>query len=405
MKIFKNKDFILLWLAQSISKLGTRFYDIALMWYLYKKTGSSIALGLSVLCFTLPSIVIAPLAGVLADKLDKKKIIISTDAINGIIMLVFSYFIFSDRYPIYILYIFMILSTIVTDIFNPAISSTTPIIVQENDLKDANTLNQITSQIINILGPALAGILIALMDMWILFLVNGLSFLICAVIESFAIIPKIVTEENNNNFLLQFKEGLLYVLKEKSLLSLVLAGGVIINFFLAPLSIYETILSNKILKVGSTGYGIMNSTLSVGALAGGLLIFSNIFKDKYKIAVTGLCIEGAAVALFAVPNYHVVLCAEAILGLGVSMASVGISTLYQTLIPKDKMGRVMALVSTLCDVTIPLGTLLGSTTAAFMPLNIILIISGIFVLGTGTALIPLLGVKVSSGELSPVLKQ
>lgn len=404
MKIIKNKDFMLLWFAQSISKLGTRLYDIALMWYMYKKTGSSLALGLSVLCFTVPSVLISPLAGVLADRLSKKKIIISTDFLNGLIMLIFSYFIFTDKFPIYTLYIFMILSTMVTSLFNPAISSAIPVIVVEKDLKDANTLNQITSQIINILGPALAGILIAFMNIWLLFFVNGLSFLICSLLESFIVIPKIYSKRSEKGGIAsQFKEGLLYVTKDKPLLYLVLAGGVIINFFLAPLSIYETMLASKILNVGSTGYGMMNSILSVGALVGALLILINIFKDKYKMTVIGLSLEGIAVLLLGlIANYYTVLLAEAILGLGVTLASVGISTLYQVLIPKDKMGRVMALVSTLCDVSVPLGTLVGSTIVIYSPLSYILMVSGIFILITGILLIPLLNLKNKNSALKPI---
>lgn len=394
MRIFKNKNYILLWLGQSISKLGTSVYDIALMWYIYKKTGSSIALGLSVLCFTVPTVLIAPLAGVFADRLNKKKIIINTDILNGIIMLIFSWFIFTDTYPIYILYIFMILSSVVTEIFNPAISSAIPIIVEEEDLKDANTLNQITSQIINILGPALSGILISFINMAMLFSLNGLSFLICAVIESFIKIPKISIAKIEKGIGLQFKEGLIFVLGDKLLLYLVIAGGVIINFFLAPLTIYETVLSTKILNVGSTGFGMMNSAISIGALIGALLIMFNIFRDKYKMAIIGLCLEGVAVTLSGiVSNYYVVLAALAILGLGLSMTGIGISTLYQTLIPKDKMGRVMALASTLCGVTVPLGTLFGSTIIAYIPLNIVLIVSGIFISITGALLVPIVGTK------------
>lgn len=404
MKVIKNKDFMLLWLGQNISKLGTSLYDIALMWYMYKKTGSSIALGLSVLCFTVPSVLIAPLAGVFADRLDKKKIIINTDILNGIIMLIFSYFIFKDSYPIYILYIFMIISSMVTAVFSPAMSSAIPVIVEEKDLKDANTLNQMTSQLINILGPVLAGVLIAFIKIGLLFFINGLSFLICAIIESFIVIPKIIIEKSTQGIGSQFKEGLIYVAEDKPLLYLVMAGGVIINFFLAPLSIYETILSTKILNVGSTGFGMMNSAISVGALIGAILIMANVFNDKYKMTVIGLSIEGAAVAIFGlVPNYYVVLSSEAVLGLGVAMASVGIGTLYQTLIPKDKMGRVMALVSTLCNITIPLGTLLGSTIIAYMPLNIVLIISGIFILVTGISLVPLLKDKTKSRILDSAL--
>lgn len=395
MRIFKNRDFILLWLGQSISKLGTSLYDIALMWYIYKKTGSSIALGLSVLCFTVPRVLIAPLSGIFADRLNKKKIIINMDILNGIIMLIFCWFIFADTYPIYIYYIFMIFSSIITEIFNPAISSAIPIIVEEKDLNDANTLNQMTSQIINIFGPALSGILIAFINMSMLFFLNGLSFLICAVFEGFIKIPKIDTEKIGNGIVLQFKEGLIFILGDKLLLYIVIAGGVIINFFLAPLTIYETVLSTKILNVGSSGFGMMNSAISIGALIGALLIMSNIFINKYKMVIIGLCLEGVAVMLSGiVPNFYIVLAAMSILGLGLSMAGIGINTLYQTLIPKEKMGRVMALASTLCGVTVPLGTLFGSTIITYIPLNIVLIVSGVFILITGVLLMPIIGTKV-----------
>lgn len=399
MKILKNKDFLFLWLGQSISKIGTSLYDIALMWYIYQKTGSSFALGLSVLCFTVPTVLITPLAGVFADRLNKKKIIITTDILNGIIMLIFSWFIFVDHYPIYVLYIFMIFSSIVSEVFNPAISSAVPIIVEEKDLKDANTLSQVTSQAINVLGPALAGILIAFMNISLLFFLNGLSFLICAAIESFITIPKINDENTKEGIGIQFKEGLVYVLENKLLLYLVIAGGVIINFFLAPLSIYETVLSTKILNVGSTGYGMMNSAISVGALIGALLIMTNIFKDKYKMVIIGLSLEGIAVAFLGlIPHYLVALTALSALGIGLAMASIGISTLYQTLIPKEKMGRVMALASTLCAVTVPLGTLFGSTIIAYVQLKIVLILSGIFILITGILLLPITSVKKDNIE-------
>lgn len=399
MKVIKNRDFMILWSAQTVSKLGTTLYDLALMWYMYKKTGSSIALGLSVLCFTVPSVLIAPMAGVFADRLNKKKIIINTDILSGIIMMVFSYFIFADMYPIYFLYILLVLSSMVSAVFSPAMSAAIPIIVEEKDLKDANTLSQMSSQIINVFGPVLAGVLIAFMNMWMLFFLNGISFLICAFVESFVTIPKLSSEENNQGIHEQFKEGLKYVAGDKSLFYIVIAGGVIINFFLAPLSIYATVLATKVLKVGSTGYGMMNSAISIGAIIGALLMMANLLKDKYKMSVIGLSIEGIALALFGlIPNFYVALLAAGILGIGVTMASVGIGTLYQTLIPKDKMGRVMALVGTLCNITIPLGTIFGSAIIIYISIKIVLIISGIIVLITGVSLVPLLGIKIKTED-------
>jgi len=143
--------------------------------------------------------------------------------------------------------------------------------------------------------------------------------------------------------------------------------------------------------VGSTGFGMVNSVISVGALIGVMLIMANIFKDKYKLTVLGLTLEGISLMMFGgFLNYYVILVAAALLGLGLSMASVGISTLYQTLIPKDKMGRVLGIVSTICTVTVPIGTLFGSFIIEYADLTLVLILSGVIVFATGLGLVPLL---------------
>jgi MFS family permease len=76
--LFKNFNFMLLWAGQSVSYIGTSLYNLAITWYILKRTGSAMAMGISVLCFTLPTIIIGPIAGVIADKYDKKKIIVLT---------------------------------------------------------------------------------------------------------------------------------------------------------------------------------------------------------------------------------------------------------------------------------------------------------------------------------------
>jgi len=91
-------------------------------------------MGISVLCFTLPTVIFGPIGGVLADRYDKKKIIVITDAINGLIMLILSYFIAKSSISIYALYGIMSLSASVSAFFNPAISSSISLIVEENHL-------------------------------------------------------------------------------------------------------------------------------------------------------------------------------------------------------------------------------------------------------------------------------
>ncbi|MFB7303052.1 MULTISPECIES: MFS transporter [Heyndrickxia] len=389
MNLLKNKSFVLLWIGNAVSLLGNRFYNIAIMWYIIEKTGSSIALGLSVLCFTVPSVLIMPFVGVLADRNIKKQLLVGSDLLNGCIMIVIAALMFFDGFPLALLYVLMIISSVVSAFFSPTIGATIPLIVGKPHLTKANSFMQVTNQLSNILGPALAGILLALTNMWLLFLINGISYIISAISELFIHVPKIDIGHVKKHFFLQFKEGLSYVIRYKNLLHLIIVGGVIINFFLAPLNVFITILCNQVLKVGSSGMGIVDAAISVGALIGSILILLNVMKDKIKMVIIGLSIEGLALLIAGIftNSYLAMLFFAAILGLGISFASVGIGTLYQTLVPENKIGRVSSLLSTLSTIIVPIGTMVGSSIINHLSISLVLNISGILVTLSGLSLI------------------
>ncbi|SCY82230.1 MFS transporter [Alkaliphilus peptidifermentans] len=378
--VFKNYNFMLLWIGQSVSKLGDRFYAIAMMWYIYQLTGSPLALGISVLCNTLPTIIFSPIAGVLSDRIDKKKIIVLSDLLNGLSMVFLAYLLLSGNQSLNIIYLFIVIVASITAFFSPAITASIPLIVDDRDLPKANSLSQLSSQITNIIGPALAGVMIAFADMWLLVLINGISYLLSAFSECFIKVPKIVSKTNNEGFMANFKEGLQCTLSNKGLLLLVFAG-IFINFFLAPLNVYITIITSEILTVGSTGLGIIFSLVSIGALIGTFAVLANIFKDIFKMTIFGISVQGLtliALGLFT-NNYFALLIVAAVMGFGVSIATIGIGTLYQKMIPKEKLGRVISLIGMLLSITVPLGTMFGTFILTLLPIPTTLLFSGLLV--------------------------
>ncbi|GAA0372334.1 MFS transporter [Bacillus horti] len=384
--LFKDKNYLWLWLGQTLSVVAHRFCNIAFMWYVIETTGSSIALGLSVICFSLPAIFCLPFSGVLADKNHKKQILLVSNIINGVLILLIAYSVFID-YSMILLYALVIASSIASAFFSPALSASIPLLVDKSLLPNANSLSQMTQQLANILGPALAGILIAVTDIWVTFAISGVAFLLAVLFHSRITIRSVESTDVEGHFFQQFKDGLVHVLSSRKLIFLIIAGGVIINFFLAPITVYITFIANQILEIGSQGLGILQSSISVGALVGGLLIFTNVLKDKIKMAIFGLTIEGVALLLAGLfPGYLTMMTFFLILGLGVSLASVGITTLFQTIVPENKMGRVMSLLSTMSFVTVPLGTMLGSVLIDQISVYTVLLVSGICVALTGIAL-------------------
>ncbi|MGE6257293.1 MFS transporter [Heyndrickxia sporothermodurans] len=389
MQLLANKNFLLLWMGNAVSILGNRFYNIAIMWYIIKKTGSSLALGLSVLCFTIPSVLIMPFVGVLADRNMKKQLLVISDLINGCIMVSIAALMYFEDFPIYLLYFLMVMSSIVSAFFSPTIGATIPLIVGKDNLTKANSFMQITNQLSNIIGPALAGMLIAIASMWILIFINGITFIISAISELFLKIPKVNMEHTRKHFFSQFKEGMVYVLQYRSLLHLIIVGGIVINFFLAPLNVFITVLCNQILKVGASGMGIVDAVISAGALLGSLFILLNMIKNKVKMVIFGLFIEGISLLIAGIFNesYLALVLFASVLGLGVSLASVGIGTLYQSMVPENKIGRVGSLLSTLSTFIVPIGTMFGAYIINHVPISTVLNLSGILVSLSGLSLI------------------
>lgn len=385
--IFRNKNFLLLWAGQGVSTVGNRFYSLAIMWYLLEETGSSLALGTSVLCITLPTIFVMPFSGVLADKNFKKQILVGTDLVNGLLMLFTAYMVMTGQFPLWSIYLIMVLSSMVTALFTPAVSASIPLLVGREELARANSMSQMTTQTSNILGPALAGILIAMTDIWLLFLINGISYLISSFSELFIKIPPVKSGEKKMGFFEQFREGLTTVLDSKKLLLLLISGGVIINFFLAPVSVYLTFISNEIESIGSEGLGFINSSISLGALVVSVLVITKLIKNKIKMAVFGLAIEGVSLVLGGMfLNLFGLMISMFILGLGVSLASIGISTLYQSMVPDHLMGRVGSVLSTMSTFIVPMGAMVGSLAINYYSLTVILVCSGVIVFLNGILL-------------------
>ncbi|MFC4619735.1 MFS transporter [Camelliibacillus cellulosilyticus] len=383
--LYQNRTVLLLIGGQGISVLGNGLYSIALMWYVMERTGSSLNLGISVICMTLPAVIFMAPAGVWADKNIKKPLLFLTDIIRGLIMVVLVIATSQDA-PLIVIYIGLAVASTATAFFSPAFSAAIPLVVPEEQLPKANAAFQFINRFSSIIGPAIGGMLIALTSEPFLFAINALTFFVSAIFTLFVTIPD-VPKTVGQKFFRSFAEGLRFTIQMRRLLFLILVGGVIINFFLAPLDVYLTIICNERLKVGSTGLGWVDASVSIGALAGSLVIMGGFFKNQIKLAIYGLCLEGIALIIAGLfMSYGALIVYAGLLGIGVSVASVGIGTTYQKIIDKDKMGRVMSLSSMLSSSTVPLGTLVGSLAVIHWSMTTVFIVSGVMVGLSGLSL-------------------
>lgn len=395
--LFANRNYMLLWAGLSVSRFGYRFFNLAVLWFVMQGTGSALSLGMTVLCFTVPTIIIEPLAGVAADRFDRKKIMVFSDIFTGSTMLVIAVLMINGSLSLPLLYVLLVCSAASMALFNPSANSSIPLLVEEEHLTKANSLNQLSTQGSNILGPALSGILIGFVgNIGFLLIISGAAFVISAITESWIKVPRMNNhkKDGKQSFVYEMLDGFQYVKKDRALLFLVIVGGIIINFFLAPLTIFFTYMSDYIFDVGASGLGFINSVLATGAMFGSLMIMFNVFKNKYRMAVAGLLLEGIALLIMGIAlSYYATVAAAGLLGLGVCFASVGLNTMYQTMIPKEMMGRVLSLVSMMLGASVPLGQLFGSLIIEHYSMTAILMIFGAIVSLSSLSLIRIVRVE------------
>lgn len=380
--VFRNRDFVLLWLGQLVSLLGNRFHEMASMWYIYQATGSPLKMGITLVFSTLPSVLLGPFAGAVADRYDRKKIIVLSDIANGGIVGIITVLLYTGNLEIWMLYLLAGLRSVASTFFGPAVMAITPAIVQKEQLLKANSMNQLSRDFTGILGYAVGGTLIAVLGIPGLFLLDSISFTLSAISEMFINVPKALNcIDKKPNMKNEIMESMSFVMKKKELLHFIIVGGVIINFFLAPLEIYITIFARQRLNLGSGGYGMLLSAITAGSLI--TTIFVSVIGKRfsfYTLTFLGLTLEGAFMMLLGLSySFYSSFAILALMGASICVCNVSLQTVFQNLIPNEMMGRIGGILNTICQATIPMGYFAGGLAAERYDLTAIIIISGLIV--------------------------
>lgn len=239
LKLLKQKDFLLLMLGKLVSLVGSEMQGFALSLYVLKITGSATIFA-SVLSITIiPKLILGPIAGVLVDWLDRKKIIVYLDMLSGVIIGIHAIlFMINGNLSLSSIYTLSILLSLISLIFQPAIRTTIPSLVKKEELIDANGINSIIMNIGSLIAPALAGILFGLYGLGAILIINSISFILSSISEMFINVPKINKKPekiNMNSFISDFSQGIKFIKSKKTIVSII-SLSCIVNFVFAPIS-------------------------------------------------------------------------------------------------------------------------------------------------------------------------
>ena len=328
--------------GQAVSLIGTWMQMTAQSWLVLSLTHSSAMLGLIVALQTLPVLLLAPYGGVIADRIDKRRLMIVLQSAMGLQALALGILTVTGEVTVWQIGVLAALLGLNNAFENPARQSFMLEMVGGDYLRNAVTLNSVLVNVARVIGPAVAGILIATLGEGICFLVNAGSF--AAVVFSLITLNRAALAPTTPapRAPAQLREGLRYVRGTRGL-AIPLLMMAVVGCLTYEFQVSLPVMASRGLHAGATGYGFMTAAMGVGAVIGGLLVAAKgrTGTAQLTVAVTAF---GVAMTLATIaPNLPFELAALALVGASsIAFMSTGNSTL-QLRAQANMRGRVMAL--------------------------------------------------------------
>jgi DHA3 family macrolide efflux protein-like MFS transporter len=351
--VLKNRHFLALWLGQVISNTGDYFYALAVPLTVNRLTGSTTAMALSTMSFFVPQLLFGLIAGVFVDRWDRKRTMIVTDILRGLVVLLC--LTIRSANQVWIFYLVGFLVSTASRFFYPARSASIPLLVDQEELMMANGLSQITQTVALIAGSALAGFAIGFWGEQVAFVADAISYIISAALILTVTIPHrqppATSEQSDGGqwraVWQELVTGLSFIKNSRMLMGVLMSLGVIQLGVGAIQVIWVPFLQNYF-GVGAEGLGIVDSIqglgMAVGAVAIGLVVAR--FKRRTIIGA-GVMVIGLLIVIMGLsPVFALILGVSFVLGLFLSPVQAAVSTVIQLGVPDDKMGRVSSAVGT-----------------------------------------------------------
>ncbi|HSE48598.1 MAG TPA: MFS transporter [Terriglobales bacterium] len=386
LRSLRHRNYRLFFSGQLISLIGTWMDTVAEAWLVYRLSHSPLLLGVAAFASQIPVFLLAPLGGVLADRYDRRKILLWTQALSGIQAMILAILTLTHVVTIWHVIILAAGLGIVNAIDMPTRQAFVVDMVSRDDLMNAIALNSSMFNGARVVGPAVAGLVVAAIGEGWCFFANAVSYL--AVITGL-VMMKMERRQRHSQMpsaLSQIKEGFRFVAGEKAVRALLILLGVV-SLFGMSYSVLMPVFADQILKAGPRGLGLLMGCAGVGALAGAVsLALKREVKGLGRWIMLGASGFGVALILFSQSRMVwlscvVLLCAGYALMVQMSSSN----TLIQSMVPDRLRGRVMAIYAATFMGMAPLGALLSGTLAQHISAPMAVALGGVACIAAGAA--------------------
>jgi MFS family permease len=367
-RALRHRNFRLFFSGQSISLIGTWMTRIATSWLVYRLTGSALLLGLVGFMGQIPTFLLAPFAGVWVDRLDRRRVLLWTQALAAAQSLMLAGLTLSRRVTIAEILILSAFQGLINAFDMPGRQAFLVQMVEDRkDLGNAIAINSSMVNLARLVGPSLAGLIIAAFGEGYCFVIDGVSYF--AVIASLALmhIKPLTTARAATSMLAQLKEGWAYVSGFAPVRTILLLFA-LVSLMGMPFVVLMPIFASQVLHGGPHTLGVLMGASGVGALVSALsLAVRKTVLGLGRMIPIAAASFGVGLILFGVSRVMwFSMLMMLLVGFGMMQGMAASNTIVQTLVPEDRRGRVMSYYTMAFVGMAPFGSLLAGSLAHWL---------------------------------------
>lgn len=355
------KTFIILWLTQTLSSLGSSMTGFALVIWLYNDSGSALTTALLTVCSYAPYVIVSIFAGAISDKWNKKAVMLVCDSFAALTTVCVLILFKTGSLEVWHLYILNALNGLMNSVQSPASDVATTLLTPEKHYQKTSAMRYFSNSLVSILTPVLAAAIVSFAGLDAVIAFDLATFAVAFTVFLFFIkIPEAPQNENGKETLIRSaKSGVSYLGRNKGILCMILFLSAI-NFIA---SIYNAALPALILSKGNeAALGAVSSSAGIATLIGSVIAtFFPKPKSRSKTICACLIVSMSTENfLLAFGNNTIAWCIGAVLGwLFIPLMSANYDVIFRSTVPKEMLGRVYSVRNTLQFFSIPVGYFLG----------------------------------------------
>jgi MFS transporter, DHA1 family, staphyloferrin A biosynthesis exporter len=363
----KHRNFKYLWSGTLLMGAGQWIQQVTLGWLLYDLTGSSVLLGLLNGTRSIPFLIVGPIAGVVADRVDRRKLLLKAELFLLIATFAMGWLAFTGVVAAWHLFVFTLATGTAWSFTDPVRQSLIPNVIAKEDLVNAVALNSVANNATKVMGPALGGLLIAAFGVSGNFFVQSLAYAGVLFMIYHMAVPRTPSHARRSTMLANMKEGLAYVWSNSLVLALILIA-LVPRLLAVPYQTLMPIFQKDVLRVGPAGLGMLMAAPGVGGLIA-LLTLASIagrVRQQGYLLLGAVALLGIFLVIFSqTTSYHLALTLLVGVGACQVLFNATVNTLLHLTVPDHLRGRVMSIYM-LDRGLMPAGALLAGISAHFI---------------------------------------